>query len=91
METVWIKHPNLPGQETKVPVQSLPHYFRSGWQEFTPGPAEATDVIDSDEPSEESGEKDKSADEPPSESATEPTAKRASSVRRATATKGDVK
>jgi hypothetical protein len=37
---IWIRHPNLPGQETEVPAQSLPHHLRGGWEEFTPDPPE---------------------------------------------------
>jgi hypothetical protein len=32
METKWIRHPNLPGQETEVPAQSVTIYSHSGWE-----------------------------------------------------------
>lgn len=70
----WIKHPSLPGQEIEVPEQSLPHYFRSGWNTFTPETREVPDanVIDSDETPSETG------DESPSASEETPTVRRAS-------------
>lgn len=46
METTWIRHPNLPGQETEVPTSSVGHYAHSGWEvmdsppEWVPVPPE---------------------------------------------------
>lgn len=39
METKWIQHPLLPGQETEVPAQSVSHYAHSGWVVMDEPPA----------------------------------------------------
>lgn len=31
METKWMCHPTLPGQEIEVPEQAVDHYAHSGW------------------------------------------------------------